>query len=428
MIRKCLLGIAAVMTLSGLDGPAPRAAAVEAEVVIEWNQLLQSTLPGNLGPTGPRYYAMLHVAIFDAVNTVERGYTPFRVHFEGRAGGSAEAAAAQAAHDLLTALFPASTAVYDAALIERLGPNPSGFVRRGADTGAMVAADILAWRQNDGWATTPPAYVLPPFPGLWQPTPPALAPAGLTQAPTVTPYALLTPTQFLPPPPPTLTSARYAADFDEVKLIGKSDSAARSTEQTGVSRLWAGNATSGVGTATGMSAIWNNVVRDVIRQRGLSLLDAARLYALVNVSIHDGIQTSATSKLVYGTWRPITAIRRADEDANDATAQDVAWSSLLGTPPYPSYAGNMATVGASAARALELALGTNDVPLTATWRQSGGQPEVTRTYAGFWEIAEEQARSRVFGGIHFQFDSDAGRFIGTRVGDYVFANFMRPVE
>jgi hypothetical protein len=203
---------------------------------------------------------------------------------------------------------------------------------------------------------------------------------------------------------------------------------ARTAAQTDIARLWAGISVTGTGNATGMSAIWNNIVRDMVRERGLSLVDAARLYALVNVSVHDGIQTSATSKLVYGTWRPITAIRRADEDANPATDPDPAWSSLLNTPSYPSYAGNMAAVGASAARALALALGANDVPVTATWRQSGGQPEVVRSYGGFAQVAEEQARSRVYGGIHFQFDSDAGQFIGTRVGDYVFANVMRPLK
>ena len=429
MNRIHFLGLAMATMVVGVAGPESKAASLDAEVVIEWNQILQSTLPGNLGPTAPRYYAMLHVAIFDAVNAIERAYEPFHVGFTDRAGGSAEAAAAQAAHDLLGSLFPQSAAIYDAALQQRFGAKPSGFVRRGAETGALVAARVLAWRENDGWVTsTPPAYVLPSFPGLWQPTPPANAAAGLTQAPYVQPFAVLTPTQFLPPPPPTLISARYAADLNETKAIGKSDSWVRTEEETIIARLWAGIAASGAGTATGMSGIWNNVVRDVVRERGLSIVDAARLFALVNVSIHDGIQMSATSKVTYGTWRPLTAIRRADEDANAATDADPSWSSLLNTPPYPSYAGNMATVGASAARALARALGTDDMPINATWRQSGGQPHVVRQYAGFSQLAEEQARSRIYGGIHFQFDSDAGRYIGTRVADYVFANVMRPLR
>jgi hypothetical protein len=426
MNRTHLLGMAVATLLLVPSSVPSKAASTDAEVVVEWNQILQSTLPGNLGPTGPRYYAMLHVAIFDAVNAVEREYSAFHVDLTDRAGGSAEAAAAYAARDLLSGLFPASAAVYDAAILQRFGPSPSGFVQRGAQTGSLVAARVLEWRQADGWVTaTPPAYVLPSFTGLWQPTPPANAPAGLTQAPDVTPYAVLTATQFLPVPPPTTTSARYATDFNETKALGKSDSAVRTTDQTTVARLWAGIAASGTGTATGMTAIWNNIVRDIVRERGLSLIDAARLYALVNVSVHDGIQTSATSKLVYGLWRPVTAIRRADEDANAATDSDPSWSSLLATPPYPTYAGNMATVGASAARALALSLGSDTVSVTATWRQSGGQPDVVRSYQGFSAVASEQARSRIYGGIHFQFDSDAGHSIGTKVADYVFANYMR---
>ena len=432
MKRTYLLGIAtasALLATTVFITATPKTASVDAEVIVEWNQILQSTLPGNLGPTAPRYYAMLHVAMFDAANAIEREYSPFHVAFSDRAGGSAEAAAAQAARDVLSGLFPASTSIYDAALVQRFGADPSGFVRRGMDTGSLVAAAVLAWRQTDGWVTpTPPPYVLPLFPGLWQPTPPGNSPAGLTQAPHVVPFAVLTPTQFLPGPPPTVTSARYAADLNETRAIGKSDSAVRTLDQTAVARLWAGAAASGTGTATGMSAIWNNIARDMVRQRGLSLVEAARLFALLNVSVHDGIQTSATAKLVYGLWRPVTAIRRGDEDANVATDSDPAWASLIGTPPYPSYPGNMASVGASAARALALAVGADDIPITATWRQSGGQPDVVRHYAGLSAVAEEQARSRVYGGIHFQFDSDAGHVIGTKVSDYVAAHFMRPLK
>lgn len=431
MKRMHMLGCtaaAALLAAPVLITATPRAGTVDAEVIIEWNQILQSTLPGNLGPTAPRYYAMLHVAMFDAVNAIEREYTPFHVA-GGRPGGSAEAAAAQAAHDLLSGLFPASAAVYDAAILQRFGANPTGYIQQGADTGAGVAAAVLAWRQTDGWITpTPPAYVLPVFPGLWQPTPPNNSPAGLTQAPNVIPYAVHTPTQFLPVPPPTLTSARYAADFNETRALGKSDSAVRTADQTTVARLWAGTGANGVGTSTGMSTIWNNIARDMVRQRGLSLVDGARLFALMNVSIHDGIQTSATSKLVYGLWRPVTAIRRAEEDANPATDPDPTWSSLLATPPYGSYPGNMASVGFSASGALARVLGTDDIPVSATWRQSSGQPDVVRHYAGFAAVAEEQARSRVYGGIHFQFDSDGGQTIGTRVSEYVVEHFMRPLK
>jgi hypothetical protein len=157
--------------------------------------------------------------------------------------------------------------------------------------------------------------------------------------------------RYLPAPPPALTSEQYATDLNEIKSIGKSDSALRTAEQTAIARLWSGNATSGTGTATNYASIWNSIARDVARERQLSLVETARGFALVNVSVYDALQTAQSSKFVYGLWRPVTAIRRPDTDLNAATEPDANWLPLLTTPPYPSYAGNMATIGASAARA-----------------------------------------------------------------------------
>ena len=423
-VASGIVGLAILL----ISAPAGRAAGTDADVVIEWNQLLQVTLPATIGPTSPRFYSMLHIAMFDAINAIERDYEPYRVRLHHSSSGSPEAAAAQAAHDVLSGLFPASKPTYDAALAQRLGTHQSAFVRHGAAVGAVVAEQILAWRQNDGWSDPQPAYVLPPFPGLWQSTPPNFPVAVLTHAGSVMPFALVTPTQFLPPPPPLPTSSRYAADFEEVKSVGKSDSPVRTPDQTEIARVWAGIGATGTGTSTSMFAVWNNVVRDVVQERGLSLVDAARVFALVNVSMHDGIQSSAAAKYVYGFWRPVNAVRRADEDLNDATDPDTAWLPFLTTPPYPSYPGNMSAVGYSAARALELAFSTNDIAVTARWRQSNGQPDVLHTHAQFSLLADEQARSRVFGGIHYQFDSDASREMARKIGDYVFANYMTPLK
>jgi hypothetical protein len=400
-------------------------AASGADVVFEWNQVIQATVPAPAGVMTPRYYALAHIAMFDAINAIQGGFEPFRVPFRG--GGSPGAAAAQAAHDVLVALHPAAAATYDAKLAEHLGPQPSGFVLQGARLGAKVADRILKWRRNDGWVVSPfPPYSQPLLPGLWQPTPPNNPVAAFTHLQNAVPLALATSTQYLPPPPPTLTSERYAADFNEVRLVGKSDSAVRTVDQTTVARLWAGIAASGVGTATGFTGIWNNVVRDAARARGLPLLETARLFALVNVSVHDALQTTMASKYVYGLWRPVTAIRAADTDLNAATDPDPNWLPFLTTPPYPSYAGNMATIGASAARALELGLWTKRMALTAVWQQSGGLPDVSRQYRGFAELAEEQANSRIYGGIHYRFDSEAGQQIGRKTAEWVFARFMTP--
>ena len=201
-------------------------------------------------------------------------------------------------------------------------------------------------------------------------------------------------------------------------------SATRTPEQTATARLWASVAMPGSGTPTWAFAIWNNVAADVARARHLSLLDAARLFALMNVSVHDGLHTTMASKYVYNLWRPVTAIRLADTDLNDATVADAGWLPLLTTPPYPSYAGNMAVIGASAARSLQLVFGTDKIPVVATWRQAGA-PDVQHAFDGFWAMAEEQSMSRIWGGIHFRFDQIPAQTIGTSVAEYVAANYMR---
>lgn len=217
-----------------------------------------------------------------------------------------------------------------------------------------------------------------------------------------------------------MASARYAADVNEVKLLGKSDSAVRTAEQTTIAQLW-----SAVGTTTGFFPVWNNVTRDVVVSRQLSLVEAARLFVLVNVSIHDALQTTQASKFVYGMWRPVTAIRAANADLNPETDADPTWLPLITTPPYPSYAGNLATIGASAARALELACGPSDGPVAVTWTLAGGSA-VTRHFASFEEAADEESMARIYGGVHSRFDQEAGQQVGRSVAEFVAANVMRP--
>ena len=421
-MRKTIVAATLMVALTAVAGHDIEATHSSPDIVLKWNQLLNSTLPQPGNPLSPRFYAMTHIAMFDAINAIERDFEPYRVRLRPGLWGSSKAAAAQAAHDVLVALNPSATPGYDEALSADLGDRPSDFVRRGAEIGAHVAREILAWRQHDGWVVSAfPPYAEPPLPGRWQPTPPANAAATFTHLQQAAPMALLSATQVLPPPPPSLTSARYAADLNEVKLVGKSDSAVRTEEQTTFSRLW-----SGVGTTTGFFSVWNNVARDVVLARQLSLVETARVFVLLNVSIHDALQTTQASKFVYGVWRPVTAIRAADTDLNPDTDPDSTWLPLITTPPYPSYAGNLATIGASAARALQLVCDTNDVPVAITWNLSGGFPSVTRYFDGFWQAAEEEAMARIYGGIHYRFDQQAGQQVGRSVAEFVFANFVRP--
>ena len=389
------------------------------DVILQWNRVLMETVrtPGQQPPTimPVRSYAMMHAAMFDAVNSINATYTPYLTDVPGSKNASLEAAAAQAAHDVLAALYPTRLAVFDAELATSLEGVEGHRAQQGIRVGQIVAERLLAARANDGWNVTPPPYVLPPTPGNWQPAP---APAGFTHYPAVLPFAITSNTQFAPNPPPALTSAEYAADFNEVKEIGSATSATRTADQTQVARLWAN-----VNTPTTVFFVWNNVARTVALDRGTTTVENARLFALINIAFHDALLTTFTSKFQHGLWRPVTAIRRADEDDNPNTAQDANWSSLLGNPPYPAYAGNNAAIGTSQSTLLALFFGRDDIRFQHTWEGAGG---ATRSYAGFGAMADEEARARVYGGIHFTFDNVAGQSIGQNVANYVFLNFMRP--
>ena len=392
------------------------------DVILQWNRVLKETVstpglhPATIMPV--RSYAMMHAAMFDAVNSIDGGYTPYLTEVPGTKHASLEAAAAQAAHDVLASLYPTRLAVFDAELAVSLQGIDEARAQQGIRVGQIVAERLLAARANDGWTITPAAFSLPATPGNWQPTPPANSAATFTHYGSVLPFAIKSGSQFAPNPPPSLTSAVYTAAFNEVKELGGANSLTRTADQTLVARLWAN-----VNTPTNFLLVWNNVARTVADEKDLTTVEKARLLALTNISLHDALQTTFTSKFVYGFWRPVSAIRRADEDGNDNTSADPAWLPLITTPPYPSYAGNMATIGTSQSTILALFFGRDDISFQHTWEGAGG---ATRSYPGFTAMANEQERARVYGGIHFTFDNVAGQSIGRNVGNYIYTNFMRP--
>jgi hypothetical protein len=248
------------------------------------------------------------------VNSIAQSFTPYFIAVPTSPHASKQAVAAQAAHDVLVALYPQQQDMLDAALATSLDSLPSERAHQGSAVGQAVASAILDWRRTDGWDATPPPFVLPPEPGFWQPTPPGFSPAAFTHFPDVVPFAITDKRQFGPPPPPALTSAQYATDFNETKEIGRSDSTSRTDDQTLVARLWA--ADPALGTPTSIFDIYNTVAGDVGLTNGIDIVQMARLFVLLNVAIHDGLLTSFTSKFDYGLWRPVTAIQRADEDGN----------------------------------------------------------------------------------------------------------------
>jgi hypothetical protein len=400
--------------------PPPPAIVSTNAVILEWNRILiQNQGAGNLYSF--RQLAMLHIAMFDAVNSVKRQYKPYWQEVPASPSASDEAAAAQAARDVMAALYPAAVASFDSALTARLATLPQEAVTLGVDVGKNIALSVLQRRAADGFTDPDPAYTPPVIPGLWQPTAAGQLAAG-TRIANMTPFALLTATQYLPAPPPPLNSVEYAENFQQVYEIGRVDSVVRTAEQTQLARLIAG-----VNFRPGPFALWNSVARDLAESRQMSLIETARLFALMNASMHDGLQTSQTSKFIYQLWRPVTAIANASSDENVATIADATWAPLLSTPPYPSHASNLSCIATSASRAIARVLGNDQTPFSVTWTWTGAAgagADVTRQYSSFSQLAEEAGMSRVYGGIHFEFEINASAASCTKVADYVFNNYI----
>lgn len=415
---RFLIPIITLVFVFNITGTAQK--LVDADVVLQWNRVAYETIGAGVQPAtvhSGRTTSMVHLAMFDAINSIEGGYNKYLTEVPGTKHASAEAAAAKAARDILVALFPTRQSIYDAELAMSLDGIEENRAKQGIMVGEIVAANMLAARANDGWSATPPPYVLPATPGNWQPTPPANAAAAFTHFGSVMPFATTSGSQFTPNPPPAITSAQYAADFNETKTIGSATSVTRTAEQTQIALIWANGPASAV--------TWNNVARSVAIARGNSLAENARLFALLQIAYHDSLQQTFASKYAYGLWRPITAIRRADEDGNPGTDRVDGWTPLIATPPYPTYAGNAAGHSMGQATILAQFFGRDDIPFATNFVVPGSPPvTITRLYPGFTSMADEQARSRIYGGIHFAFDTTAGQSIGRNVANYIFANFL----
>jgi membrane-associated phospholipid phosphatase len=256
-------------------------------------------------------------------------------------------------------------------------------------------------------------------PGDWQPTPPAFLPAALPQWGLVTPFCLQSGSQFRPPPPPALTSAEYTAAFNQIKDLGSIDSTTRTPDQTEASIFWQGVYASPNCYLT----MLNQIARQVAETRGNSLVDDARLFALLDLTLADSYIACWEAKYTYNFWRPVTAIRAADSDGNPDTEADPNWTPLMATPNFPSYpSGHSSVIGGSAA-ILAAFFGTDAIPFSVSYP---GLPGVTRSYDSFTSAANECGLSRIWVGFHWSFDVSAGLAQGQSVGSYVYQNFLLP--
>ena len=407
-----LSALAAVAALAAIATPAAAKAAAKPDQVTVWNRTMVNALETAQTPPPPamRIGAIVQSSVFDALNGIERKYTPIHVQPAAPPGASREAAVVEAAYEALVNLFPAQKTTFDTQLAASLadiggGPNDQS-VQRGLAWGKQVADQILAWRAGDGISAVLPPYVASGLIGRWAPTPPTFGPPLFREFANMTPWAMTTPSQFLPGPPPALTSALYTKDFDETKAMGSATSSTRTAYQTQTAVFY--------GTDT-PAAIWNRVADDLAESNHLTLSGNARLLAKMNVALADAVISIWNAKNYYDTWRPITAIQQAGSDGNPDTMADATWAPLRPTPQFQEYPAGHPGVSNAALSVLALFYG-DDTSFTAT---STGVPGVTRDYTSFSAAAEDVADARVFGGMHFRFSCNTAIQMGSEIANLV---------
>jgi membrane-associated phospholipid phosphatase len=389
--------------------------------VIEWNRTLLAIVrtPGAQPATihSTRNFAILHAAIYDAVNNIDPRFSPYLVRLPDVPRSASKIAAAdEAAHDVLVFLYPAFQVSLDTELQQDLAQIPDNERKaQGIAVGQAVAGQLLAARSADGANVTPPPYVPGTQPGDYQLTPPNFASADFTQWPQVTPFALERADEFRPDPPPALTSGLYTEVFNEVKSLGFINSTTRTAEQTQIGQFWNGN----------IQDFWNEIAQTAALQRNLNLEHSARLFALLNISLADTAIAFFEAKYTYNFWRPVTAIRLAATDGNPQTDPDPTWLPLgTKTAPDPSYPGAHSAISKAGATVLRFYFG-NRFTFDVTSESLAG---VTRHFTSFSAAAEEAGLSRIYAGQHFRTDHIAGKDLGGQVAESIDENILVPEE
>ena len=412
-----------------------------ANEVLQWNETTMKAIEANgqSNVVATRTLAMVQAAVHDALNAINRRYDAY--YFEGPADAAAspDAAVAAAAHTVLVGVVNsfgspgqkgATLALVEQAYAASLARITDGPARnKGVAVGRAAGAAMLALRKDDG-ATRDAPYTPGMGPGKWRPHPnpvppnppignPDVArgytPSAIPGWANLTPFTLLSASQFWLPGPPALTSPTYARDFNEVKGLGGKVSTVRTADQTEIARFWF----EGPGN-------WNTIARTVSASRRLDAHDSARLLALMNLAMADSYIAGWKIRYVYDFWRPITAIREGDSDGNDATTGDPAWDSLQNTPTVSDYPSTQSTFSAAAAVVLASVLGGDQATFTAV----SGKPfdGITRSFTSFSQAGRESADSRVYAGIHFRSACEDGLVLGRKIGQRTVALYLQPVR
>jgi hypothetical protein len=424
-VRTWIVATSAALLLasSGLvaDGVAARSRLGNPDVIANWNLIAQSTL---LGDTTKRpqehflYLAFLNIAMYDAVVGIHGRYEPYALHRRAHGRTSDEAAVAAAAHHVLETYSPYAQGTLDTAYAAALASIPDGRSKtRGIAFGLRAANKIIALRANDG-RNANITFNTPPAPGVWRPTPPALLPMFVPWMGSVKPLVVRSGAQFGEPgPPPAMTSTQYTTDFNEVKSMGGSvlTGSSRTADQTATALFFSGNA----------QIQFTGALIDQAVTRRMNIVDSARMFAAVHTSIADALIAVWHSKLLYGFWRPITAINMADTDGNLDTDMNADWVPLLTTPPYPDYVSGYSGVAGAFTRALQKTLGTRRLNVTL---HSSAVAGAERHYARAGALNDAVVDARIWLGIHFRFADTAGLTMGQRTANYVLNHAFEPLD
>jgi len=387
---------------------------VRADVITDWTQTAIDVMKAvNVaGNPWTRSMAILHVSMSDSVNAVENRYTGFTPGIAADPNASAEAAAAAAAREILMRQYPGQKARIDtafAAMLERVPDSPARAA--GIALGEKVAATVFADRQNDD-TNVPDTYRPLTRPGVWVPTTPPL----FSQYATARPWGMKAANQFRPVPPPKLSSALYARDYNETKEFGGLKSVKRTDAQSDAVRFWAqGN----------LFAAWYQAAAQISARRGLGLAENARLFGLLSMGIANCYILDWDAKFHYQFWRPLTAIRNGDQDGNDATERDAGWLPLNATPMHPEYPSQAGINAGTARNILESVFGTGPESFAVT---DVADARLQRRFDSLAQMAEEHKEVRIWGGIHFRNSLEVGESMGRKLADHLLANYLTPTR
>ena len=405
---KAALGLAVVLS--------SRPAVASADVVLDWNEITVATLAGQNPFAETRIAAITHLAIFEAVNAVTGRYRPYLGTIPAPSGASPEAAAIAAAHAVLVEYVQDRAADLDAARAASLAAIPDGQAKEdGIAVGESAAAAMIAEREGDGSET--PQFHRPSSskPGVWQLTPSCPPQGGVfLHVRDVKPFGIRRSDQFRTGPPPALKSFHYARDYIEVSRRGDADSTHRPPDRADVARFYAVV----LGVAT-----WNPAVRQVAAAQSRPLTENARAFALLNMALFDSFIAVMDTKYRYLFWRPETAIRAGHTDGNFLTRPDPGFAPFVPTPCHPSYPSAHASLGHAARWVAERIFGADGHTITMS---TPAVPGVVLHYSRFEDITRDIDDARIFGGIHYRFDQEAGGSQGRRVGAYVYRHSLRP--